>query len=108
MNRLLIVDGNALIHRAYHALPDFKSKDGVPTNALYGFISVLHKVKEDLQPSHIPVSYTHLDVYKRQLQKLKDLVLRSLRLVPTHVQSLHQTYQLFEKLWVITLFHLTQ
>ncbi len=57
MKRLLIVDGNALIHRAYHALPDFKSKNGVPTNAVYGFISVLHKVKDDLQPSHILVCF---------------------------------------------------
>ena len=57
MNRLLIIDGNALIHRAYHALPDFKSKDGVPTNALYGFTSVLHKVRQDLQPSHILVCF---------------------------------------------------
>jgi DNA polymerase-1 len=57
MNRLLIIDGNALIHRAYHALPDFKSKDGVPTNALYGFTSVLHKLKIDLQPSHILVCF---------------------------------------------------
>lgn len=54
---ILIVDGNALIHRAYHALPDFKSKEGVPTNAVYGFASVLHKLQEELRPSHIMVCF---------------------------------------------------
>jgi len=55
--KLLIIDGNALIHRAYHALPDFKSHNGIPTNAVYGFASVLHKVQSDLQPSHILVCF---------------------------------------------------
>ncbi len=55
MNTLLLIDGNALIHRAYHALPDFKTKDGVPTNALYGFVSILYKVVSDYSPSHLIV-----------------------------------------------------
>lgn len=54
---ILIVDGNALIHRAFHAIPDFKSKDGTPTNAVYGFASVLHKLQEELRPSHILVCF---------------------------------------------------
>ncbi len=55
--KILIIDGNALIHRAYHALPDFKSKDGVPTNAVYGFASVLLKVQSDILPTHILVCF---------------------------------------------------
>lgn len=57
MKKLLVIDGNALLHRAYHALPDFKSKDGIPTNAVYGFASVLYKVREDLQPTHVCVCF---------------------------------------------------
>lgn len=55
--KLLIIDGNALMHRAFHALPDFISKNGVPTNALYGFASVLHKVRQDMHPTHVMVCF---------------------------------------------------
>lgn len=55
--KLLIIDGNALMHRAYHALPEFKSKNGTPTNAVYGFASVLHKLQSELLPSHILVCF---------------------------------------------------
>jgi DNA polymerase-1 len=54
---LLIIDGNGLMHRAFHALPDFKAKDGMPTNAVYGFASVLHKVKHEVSPTHIVVCF---------------------------------------------------
>ncbi len=57
MKSLLIIDGNALLHRAYHALPDFKSKDGKPTNAIYGFASVMHKVVHDMNPTHLLVCF---------------------------------------------------
>lgn len=57
MKQLLIIDGNALLHRAYHALPDFKSKEGVPTNAVYGFATMLHRVIQDFHPSHVAVCF---------------------------------------------------
>ncbi|MBI1838732.1 MAG: hypothetical protein HYR95_00290 [Candidatus Colwellbacteria bacterium] len=41
---LLLIDANSLIHRAYHALPPFKSPDGRPTGALYGLASILLKI----------------------------------------------------------------
>ena len=53
MKTLLLVDGNALVHRAYHALPDFKSRDGTPTGAVYGFVSTLNKVIIDYSPTHV-------------------------------------------------------
>jgi len=53
MQTLLIIDGNAIMHRAYHALPPFKAKDGTPTNVVYGFLSMLNKVTDDFKPSHL-------------------------------------------------------
>ena len=51
---LLLIDGNALIHRAYHALPTtMKTKGGEITNAVYGFASALMRAIEDHNPSHI-------------------------------------------------------
>lgn len=55
MQTLLLIDGNALAHRAFHALPPFKTKNGVPTNALYGFVSVLYKVVSELSPDYLIV-----------------------------------------------------
>lgn len=55
MKILLLIDGNALIHRAFHALPDFHTRAGVPTNAVYGFATILHKAITDFKPTHIEV-----------------------------------------------------
>ncbi len=55
--RLVIIDGNAIIHRAYHAIPPLTVKDGTIVNAVYGFTSMLLKVLEDLEPSHLAVSF---------------------------------------------------
>lgn len=51
-----IIDGNAIIHRAYHALPPL-SVDGVMVNAVFGFTSMLLKVIHDLEPEYIAVSF---------------------------------------------------
>ena len=53
MKTLLIIDGNAIMHRAYHALPSFKAEDGTPTNVVYGYISMLNKVLVDFHPDYL-------------------------------------------------------
>jgi DNA polymerase-1 len=55
---LLLFDGNALIHRAFHALPPLtQSKTGEMVNAVYGFASTLLKVLADFQPTHWAVAF---------------------------------------------------
>jgi DNA polymerase-1 len=56
-NTLLIVDGNGLMHRAYHALPPFKTAKGIPTQVVYGFFSILYKSIADFQPTHVLVCF---------------------------------------------------
>ncbi|HEY4514048.1 MAG TPA: DNA polymerase [Candidatus Paceibacterota bacterium] len=51
--RLVLLDSHAIIHRAYHALPDFSSTKGEPTGALYGLITMLLKIIADLKPDYI-------------------------------------------------------
>ena len=53
MDTLLLIDGNAIMHRAYHALPPFKAGDGTPTNVIYGYLSMLHKVIVDFKPDFL-------------------------------------------------------
>jgi DNA polymerase-1 len=57
MKTLLLIDGNAVMHRAYHAIPPFKTKTGQITNVLYGFISILHKAVEDFNPTHLIICF---------------------------------------------------
>mgnify|MGYP001590951255 CR=1 FL=1 len=57
MNKLVLVDGNAILHRAFHALPLLTTKRGEPINAVYGLISMLLRVITDLKPTHIAVCF---------------------------------------------------
>ena len=51
--QLVLLDAHAIIHRAYHALPDFKSSAGEPTGALYGVVTMLFKIIKELKPDCI-------------------------------------------------------
>ncbi len=54
---LLLFDGNALVHRAYHAIPALSTTSGEPTNATYGFTTTLLKVLDDFKPRHAQVTF---------------------------------------------------
>lgn len=70
MNTLLIIDGNAIMHRAYHAIPPFKTKTGFPTHVIYGFLSMLSKVNNDFHPTHIIVCFdTPKPTFRNKLLK---------------------------------------
>lgn len=51
--RLIIIDSNSIIHRAFHALPPLTTKKGELVNAIYGFLLVFLKVIKDFQPDFI-------------------------------------------------------
>lgn len=53
MSRLVLIDGNAIMHRAFHALPPLTTRAGEPINAVYGLVSMLLKIVDDLAPTHI-------------------------------------------------------
>ncbi|MCD2348808.1 DNA polymerase I [Clostridium guangxiense] len=57
MERLLILDGNSLMNRAFYALPPLTNKEGLHTNAIYGFITMLLKMKEEINPSYIVTTF---------------------------------------------------
>jgi DNA polymerase I len=55
--KLVVIDGHALIHRAYHAIPPLTTKDGQVVNAVYGFAVILLNVIRDLKPKYIAVAF---------------------------------------------------
>lgn len=57
MSRLVLIDGNAILHRAYHALPPLTAPDGTLVNAVYGFTAMLLRLITDLAPTHLAVCF---------------------------------------------------
>ncbi len=55
--KLVLIDGNAIVHRAYHALPPLTNKKGELLNAAYGFTTILLKVLSDIQPDYILATF---------------------------------------------------
>ena len=56
-NNLMIIDGSSLIHRAFYALPLLTTKNGVYTNGVYGFLTMLYKIQEQYDPGYICVAF---------------------------------------------------
>lgn len=70
MNRLVIIDGHALLHRTFHALPPMTTKKGQMVNAVYGFVSILLRVIEELKPTHLAVVFdTPKPTFRNKLSK---------------------------------------
>src|SRR3990167_6069359 len=81
MKKLVLIDGNAIVHRAYHALPPFHTHKGLPTNAIYGFFAMVLKAVNDLRPEYLVVTFDRAAPtfrqqlfvgYQAQRPKMKD------------------------------------
>lgn len=57
LKRFVLIDGNALLHRAYHATPPFTTSKGELVNAVYGFSSMILKVVAELHPEYLAIAW---------------------------------------------------
>ncbi|HCS09836.1 MAG TPA: DNA polymerase I, partial [Clostridiales bacterium] len=57
MKKIMILDGNSLLFRAFYALPPLKTKKGQFTNAVYGFLSMLYKIMDTYSPEYLCVAF---------------------------------------------------
>ncbi|MBR5153041.1 MAG: DNA polymerase I [Clostridia bacterium] len=57
MEKLLLVDGNSILNRAYYGIKPLTAPDGTPTNAVYGFLNILFKYLEEEQPDYLCVAF---------------------------------------------------
>ncbi|MBI1888349.1 MAG: DNA polymerase I [Candidatus Spechtbacteria bacterium] len=94
----LILDANALIHRSYHALPEFRTHKGVLVNAVYGFTSILLKVLREFEPEYIAAAFdvhapTFRDVayeeYKAKRVKAPDELYQQIPYVKEVLNAFH-------------------
>lgn len=57
MEKLLILDSNSLMNRAFYALPPLTTSEGISTSAIYGFMNMLLKMKEEIKPDYIVAAF---------------------------------------------------
>ena len=57
MEKLVLIDGNSLLNRAFYATPVFTTKDGRPTNGVFGFVKLLLKIISDKKPTYMAVAF---------------------------------------------------
>ncbi len=57
MEKLILIDGNSLLNRAFYATPAFTTKEGQPTNGVFGFVKLLLKIIADKNPTHMAVAF---------------------------------------------------
>jgi DNA polymerase I len=55
--KLLVLDGNSLMNRAFYALPPLTNSEGLNTNAIYGFVTMLFKMREEIKPDYIVATF---------------------------------------------------
>lgn len=56
-SKIMIIDGNSILFRAFYAMPPLKTKKGQFTNAVYGFLSMLYKLLDDYSPEYLCVAF---------------------------------------------------
>ncbi len=70
MQKLILIDGHAILHRAFHALPPLTTSDGFPTNAIFGFFSMLNRIIKDFEPDYLAVAFdTPKPTFRKKLFK---------------------------------------
>ncbi len=67
-NKILLLDSNSLMHRAYHALPNLKTSKGQYTGAIFGFLNILLKLINEQNPTHVAAAFDlHGPTFRHEL-----------------------------------------
>lgn len=96
--RLAIIDGNAIVHRAYHGIPPMTTKEGILVNAVYGFTSMLFKVIKDVQPTYLAITFDMAGGSKDRLEKFSDYKATRVKADQALYDQIPLTHQVVEAL----------
>ncbi len=68
MEKLILIDGNSLINRAFYATPVFTTKSGTPTNGVFGFVKLMLKIISDKKPTYFAVAFDlHAPTFRHKI-----------------------------------------
>src|SRR3989338_5548546 len=102
--KFLLVDGNSFCYRAFYAIRELRSSKGEPTNAIYGFITMLEKILKDVDPDGVAVAFdmkgptfrhARYDQYKIQRAPMPEDLVLQMPLIKEVVQAMN--IALYEK-----------
>lgn len=88
LKTIVLLDAHAILHRGYHAMQGFATRDGKPTGALYGFIMMVLRIYEDIKPDYIAAcfdlpkpTFRHIsyDGYKAGRSKTDDALITQIQ-----------------------------
>ena len=56
-DKIVLIDGHSILNRAFYGVPDLTNSEGLHTNAVYGFLAILFKLLEDINPNYLVVAF---------------------------------------------------
>lgn len=95
--KLMIIDGNSIINRAFYGIRMLTAKDGTPTNALMGFLNIYYKNLEEINPDYVCVAFDlpaptfrhkMYDLYKAQRKGMPDELAKQLPLLKQILEAM--------------------
>jgi len=101
MDKLLLIDGNSLINRAFYALPLLSNDDGEVSNAVYGFSNILIKLIETVSPKYLAVAFDMraptfrhkmYDGYKATRKGMPEELASQMPILKTMLEKMNITY----------------
>ncbi len=65
--KLLVIDGNSIVNRAYYGMHPLNNQEGFPTHAIYGFLNILRRIREEVDPDGVCVAFDRREPTFRHL-----------------------------------------
>ena len=66
--KIVLIDGHSILNRAFYGLPDLTNSEGLHTNAVYGFLTILFKILEEETPDYLTVAFdVHAPTFRHEM-----------------------------------------
>ena len=69
-DKIVLIDGHSILHRAFYGIPDLTNSEGIHTNAVYGFLNILFKILDEEQAQYLAVAFDlHAPTFRHEMYK---------------------------------------
>ena len=111
MPKLMLIDGNSLVNRAYYGVRPLSAPDGTPTNAVFGFLNILQRLLDDEKPDALCVMFDrreptfrhkHSEAYKATRKPMPDDLAAQMPVLKDVLDALGIEYVRQEREWIDT------
>ena len=110
--KLLAIDGNSIINRAYYGVPLLSNAEGLHTNGIYGFLNILFKILEEEKPNYLAVAFDvkaptfrheMFDGYKGTRKPMADELRQQVPVIKEVLKELNKDFDFFKLLDSVTI-----